>query len=494
VLAGLPFPVDRKPSALTPHVLLGKDAETLSNGALIQGDSLLLPAGPDAPEWAIFHFVPAGIPDHVDVVLDAAVTNRTWIGVADYVAERWRFSGPFTDAQSIPLGPNNVSPLGNLFVVVIAEPLFTGKVDQLQLFGWQESPLVDAGPDSGLGCSLAVVNGNPAISYWQLVDTQQQIGQLRYVRATQPDGSAWGTPVIPDTSTNVHGWTSLAVINGNPAICYRDETDWSLHYLRALDADGLAWGSPVTVDPINQTLGARLAVVNGRPAVTYIGQIDFSDAYIEFARAADADGAVWDPPVTIENGINSFSGAPSLVIANGNPALCYEQDISNLRYIRASDPDGAAWGAPQAMGTSASRAMAVIGGHPALMYFSPGPGLVYQRSLDTNGDAWPAPQVIDGSGELAPFGSFDMAEVGGVPAVMFVNQAAGGAENWLKYLQAKDVAGVQWGTPIPLGDQGGSPSWYSLEPLASGAPGVAYCSGSSAQNPVSGVLHFVSRK
>src|SRR5207245_9807923 len=65
--------------------------------------------------------------------------------------------------------------------------------------------------------SLAVVNGNPAMSYNVAPD-------LKYVRAADANGASWNTPVTVDTAGTVGEFNSLAVVNGNPAIAYYDGT------------------------------------------------------------------------------------------------------------------------------------------------------------------------------------------------------------------------------------------------------------------------------
>ncbi|MCH7471857.1 hypothetical protein IIA79_02775 [bacterium] len=84
-------------------------------------------------------------------------------------------------------------------------------------------------PDStdsvGQYTSLAVVNGRPAISYYDVNN-----GDLKYVRASDADGASWSTPLTLDSTGNVGGFTSLAVVNGNAAISYYDDTNDDLKY------------------------------------------------------------------------------------------------------------------------------------------------------------------------------------------------------------------------------------------------------------------------
>jgi hypothetical protein len=104
---------------------------------------------------------------------------------------------------------------------------------------------VDSTDDVGEYTSLAVVDGNPAISYYDWDN-----GDLKYVRATTADGSSWGSPLIVagDGGADVGLYTSLAVVDGNPAISYYDNGSGDLKYVRATDSPGSSWGRPVTLD------------------------------------------------------------------------------------------------------------------------------------------------------------------------------------------------------------------------------------------------------
>ena len=61
---------------------------------------------------------------------------------------------------------------------------------------------------------------------------------LKYVRANDANGTSWGTPVTVASIGDVGQYTSLAVVNGNPAISYYDATNDHLKYVRANNADG----------------------------------------------------------------------------------------------------------------------------------------------------------------------------------------------------------------------------------------------------------------
>ena len=67
---------------------------------------------------------------------------------------------------------------------------------------------------------------------------------------------------------NAGVFSSAAIVAGRPAIAWSDDQNLAVKYVRALDANGSAWGTPVTVDA-GPEVGAKvcLLTVNGFPAV-----------------------------------------------------------------------------------------------------------------------------------------------------------------------------------------------------------------------------------
>src|SRR5262245_17507569 len=76
----------------------------------------------------------------------------------------------------------------------------------------------DAQAKQGYQSSIAVVDGHPAVAWSNGFGSS-----IKYARALDPQGSAWGPPTIVDTGTmgnpgsSVGGRLRLLVVNGNPA-------------------------------------------------------------------------------------------------------------------------------------------------------------------------------------------------------------------------------------------------------------------------------------
>lgn len=112
----------------------------------------------------------------------------------------------------------------------------------------------------------------------------------------------WGTPIRLENPNGIGGsvgqTSSMAIVNGNPAIAYFDDLHGDLMYRRALDVSGTTWGSAITLDSVGtQGKFPSLKVVNGNPAVSYF---DGTNDDLKFIRATDANGTTWSAPLTLD--------------------------------------------------------------------------------------------------------------------------------------------------------------------------------------------------
>jgi ABC-type phosphate/phosphonate transport system substrate-binding protein/predicted enzyme related to lactoylglutathione lyase len=332
---------------------------------------------------------------------------------------------------------------------------------------------------AGLYGSLVVVNGNPAISYYQ----GSSQANLRYVRATDASGIAWAAPVTLDSAGTVGQHTSLEIVNGNPAVSYYDSTNGDLKYVRASDASGAGWNIPVTLDSTG-TVGqfTSLLVVNGNPAISYY---DVTNTDLKYVRASDASGASWPTAIIVDaNILNPITGPySSHSIVNGNPAISYfNSSNGDLQYIRATDASGTTWGPRVAVDVGGSvgpyTSLTVVNGNPAISYYDsdPNDNLKYARALDTNGSSWGPPVIVDSTGSVGRFSSLKV--VNGNPAISYYDSTS----NTLKYVRASDVSGTGWSAPVAVSSSGpvGGIDHFSSLAVVNGNPAISYYDSTSS--------------
>jgi hypothetical protein len=322
--------------------------------------------------------------------------------------------------------------------------------------------------DVGRFSSLAVVNGTPAISYYDASTLD-----LKYVRATDASGTTWGTPLTLDSTGTVGWYTSLEVVNGNPAISYYDVVNQDLKYVRATDASGSTWGTPLTLDGTGTNVGqyTSLAVVNGNPAISYYDATNFD---LKYMQATDISGTTWGAPLNADS-IGNVGLYTSLTIVNGTPAISYEDvNNQNLKYVRATDASGTTWGTPLTLdgtGTNVGQytSLAVVNGNPAISYYdATNFDLKYVRASDASGTTWGTPLSLDGAGTSV--GQYtSLAIVNGNPAISYFENT-----NFdLKYVRASDASGTTWSTPLTY-DSTGDVGIYTSLAVVNGTPAVSY--------------------
>ena len=195
---------------------------------------------------------------------------------------------------------------------------------------WDAPQTLDSTGNVGGFTSLAVVNGIPAISYFDYTN-----GDLKFIRATNANGTSWDVPQILDSTGDVGLYTSLTVVNGVPAISYFYSIfpNGNLKFIHAADADGTSWNAPQTLDSMGLVgLNTSLAVVNGMPAISYF---DNTNNNLKFIHAMDVSGTSWNVPQILDSTgiVGEYS---SLAVVNGSPAISYFDGINNtLKFIRA---------------------------------------------------------------------------------------------------------------------------------------------------------------
>jgi hypothetical protein len=309
---------------------------------------------------------------------------------------------------------------------------------------WSAPVAANASAGGGEFCSLAEVNGWPAIAYHRT--TMLEASYLEYVRAADAEGLAWGGPVTIDGSQvdPAGKGLSLAVVDGRPAISYFQTgiSGRALRYVRADDADGGAWSAlPVEIDPDGGMVDSALVIADGNPAVGYMGYAS-GEYVLRYARAMDADGGAWNAPATLFSTNGRWVGRLSAAVVSGNPAIVfetYDRQASTgyaIEYIRASDASGdRPWGAAlqlDSRGAVKQPSLAVIAGAPGVAYYDETPGdLLYAYAQDALGGAWNASETADAQGTVGEHPS--LLEVSGKPGVAYRQKSLNAIKFVVKY-------------------------------------------------------------
>jgi len=313
------------------------------------------------------------------------------------------------------------------------DPLYIRAVDSLgQTWGGPVQLMNDL-EDNGLFNSLAVIGGKPAVAFYDLGRTR-----LTYIPALDAAGTTWDVPAAVEDAT-VSSSISLAQVDGRPAVAYdMHGAFWQVMYERSGDAAATDWSAASL--QIDGGLGgghfASLAVIGGVPAVAF--QLFSPSALLAYTYANDADGASWVAPLTLDSGWmggDETGIRPRLFVVDGNPAVAFQYDShavpgSSPYYLRASDAQGTGpWDAPAVMDLADVHpsysgqylSAAVCLGKPAVAYYDQTNGLlVYVSASDASGASWPAGKIIDDGGGTNDVGNYcSLAEINGRPAIAY---------------------------------------------------------------------------
>ena len=291
-------------------------------------------------------------------------------------------------------------------------------------FNWDSPVTVLTSGQVGNDATLREINGFPGISF------RRAASKLDYIHATAADGSTW-----PATSTEADGgggagaFTSLVEVNGRPAISNIKAGQDKLRYNRATNATGTAWGTPIDVegglgggDEIEFT---DIDLVNGRPAIlfNFVG----GSTGLKFTRATDTDGTSFNSSVTIDVPV-AGGRYPSLQVVDSNPAASYQAfETDTLRYARASDVDGGAWNAPVVVDSGADigewTTLDIVGGLPVIAYYEPdGGNLKYAIGDDAQGTGF-TPMYVDIEGDVGRFAT--MTVINDIPVIAYYDATNG---------------------------------------------------------------------
>ncbi|BCM88804.1 hypothetical protein IAD21_00646 [Abditibacteriota bacterium] len=332
---------------------------------------------------------------------------------------------------------------------------------------------VDAGvaPGSvGYYTSQAIINGKPAISYWD-----QTNSDLKFVINSAADGSGtWNTTTV-DSAGSVGFYTSLALVNGKPAISYLDATNQDLKFAINSAADGTGSWTTTTVDSAG-VVGyyTSLAVVNGKPAISYS---DNTNQDLKFAINSAADGSGTWTKITVDS-TGSVGTYTSLALVNGKPAISY-YDFTNfdLKFVINSAADGSGTWTTTTVDSAGDvgqyTSLALVGGKPAISYFD-GTNTDLKFAINSAADgtgSWTT-TTVDSTGSVGFYTS--LAIINGKPAISYydqtnqdlkfaINSAADGSGSWTK-------------TTV---DSAGNVGQYTSLALVGGKPAISYFDGTN---------------
>ena len=279
-----PLPVARTANVLMSFTVQGLQTALRDLNAWDEGTSLRLASSTGTMTWGIWGFANATAASSCMVDFNGSAGSEAYFAISDYARGVWEISGPLPGPQQVfnINDPRYFNPSGDFYIAVITYGGANVLVDQLSLIA-DVNPVQTEIDNSGGYTSMALVDGNPAISFYDNVDHD-----LRYVRANDIFGTSWGTALTLDSAGDTGQYTSLKVVDGFPAIAYYDFTAKDLRYIRALDAADSAWGAPVTVDGAGITGEyCSLDVVSGNPAISYYY---YDGPALRYVRAADTAG------------------------------------------------------------------------------------------------------------------------------------------------------------------------------------------------------------
>jgi hypothetical protein len=324
---------------------------------------------------------------------------------------------------------------------------------------------VDSAGSVGFDTSLAIVDGRPAISYTSL-------GLLRFAINSAADGSGnWTTQSVAFYSSSAIDYgTSLAVVDGRPAISFLNGSTGDLMFVMAATANGTGNWTTQTVDATNYTgLYSSLAVVDGRPAISYH---DSTAGDLKFAinSAADATGN-WT--LTTVDSTNFTGCYSSLAVIDGKPAIGYlDPSFNRVRFAINSAADATGNWTTSTVDTSTFRfvSLRAIDGLPALAYHRNDNALAFARNSAANGSGnWTIQIPPFALGFLSPGEYASLAVIDGRPGI--AHHSSGSGDVRFTHNSAADGSG-NWTTVIV--ENTGVVGRYTSQAIVDGNPAILF--------------------
>lgn len=300
------------------------------------------------------------------------------------------------------------------------------------------SAVLDAAPGAGLNSSVKVIGGRPSIAYTHDGDT------LKFIRASNADGTAWGTP-LSITAAAIYGDVTLGSVPGAvlgielPAVSYISPAGDSLMFIRAADTSGATWNAPHTV--MTGCSDHCMATVAGNPAIVFTKK---GENGVFFIRATNSQGTAWGTTVQITDD----GWAPRMLTAGGVPVVGFA-DSSAVYFVRAGNAAGTAWMPVQTPGTSrgfiSGPDLRMVDGRPAMAWLdTDGHRFHYLRALDAAGAAWPVAVTVATVPGTDFFGRPAIVMSNNSPCIVWGNSGTGALQVARQINSAVPPYSVNW--------------------------------------------------
>jgi hypothetical protein len=479
-----PLPEGREASTARVSEVNGNEADFHSVNAIEDGTVLDLISQSNAFSWGVWEFNPwLESLTSIQVVMSIPDGEEAWIALSNYSKGTWDFEGPLTAGKSVVLdNAKHRSSAGNLYVAVLTHGGDEVTVHKLVLTtedGWV-IVTVDDSYNVGRYTSLAVINGMPAISYCDMYHVD-----LKYAgsaTATGGNAAAWSLATV-DSAGYVGEHTSLAEVEGQPAISYLDDTNDALKYARRVSEQPEAW-TAVTVhtSDIGEDVGyyTSLADVNGYPLITYY---DAGEGYLRYAwsnTTTGMDALDWQTSVLDNTEDCDIGQYNSLAVVDSKAAVSYgvKYTISSLMYKWFSNAAKVKVDTP--LGEALYTSLAVVNSKPAISWYDSGYGtLHYSYSSTTRGTSntdW-STIVIPNPGDAGRYSS--LAVIGGRPAIAYVVTTTFPSETRLMFAWSSTAAGwnVEDWNATTVDDSSPLLGEFSSLAEVDGKPAISYFDG-----------------
>jgi len=321
----------------------------------------------------------------------------------------------------------------------------------------------------------------------------------------------WWTTTLA-SGANYGRYNSLAIIDGNPAVAFYQhgtQVDQNLWYRRALDPVGRHWGAPLIVDgdgqegdgsPEQRGPECCMIEVEGAPAIAYYDDHDFVGQNLTYVRALDSTGTTWGEPKALTVLLDGRIGwNNSLAIVNGKPAIACNSNATVgggriLCYFHALDALGENWSGWEVLDTAwvlEDLQLTQLGDDdqvPAVVYIAfdintdpygyiGGLRIVYAN--DPDGVSWRAPPEFlsyDGIPDSQRFDGLSLLMIDYKPFVVFAGELASGAGSWLYCMASESMSGSEWGAPTAISPQLPNHVAHSSSAFIGGKPAVVFSS------------------